>query len=409
MNAKFIEKLVKYMLILFLLVYVGVQATRFLSEPIRTQTALLSTVFQSVSGPAIVFREEIVLEDSGANAVGSLFDDAVRVLLGEPVAELLPPGTYVGSHTLIRQTQWEINMLEQAENTPRGHASNTEILGRSIQQQVGMLVQMSATGNFYGAQNLRQDLTSLLNQRQIATGQEECFSLRIGELNAQLNLLVGDAQRGAIGVVNAPVSGFYARLVDGLESRLTLEAARSADLEQLRALIEATGPAQPQNRAGRIVTSHNWYVGVLVSMYETQWIRQGQRVEIVFESTGTRVPATVRRVLSNHWEEQAVLVLHSNQVSRETINLRADDVRLDFGRHEGIRVESSALRFVDGERGVFTLSNNVVSFRRVDPIYEEPGFLLSAPPFDPRDTTVLRMYDQIIIRGVDLEHGRVLG
>ena len=407
MNARLIEKIVKYMIISFLLVYVGVQATRFLSEPIRTQTAHLATVFQSVSGPAVVFRDEIALE-GGAGVVGSLFDDAVRVVVGEPVAEFLPPGTYVGNRTLLRQTQSEIDMLEQAQGTLAGHISNTEILGRSIQQQVGLLVQMSATGGFDGADSLRSDLTSLLNQRQIATGNEQCFSPRIARLTAQRDRLAGDAQRNATGVVNAPRSGFYARSVDGLENTLTLEAARGANLEQLRGLIENSSGRQ-QNRAGRIVTSHNWYVAVLVSQYETQWTRVGQRVEIIFQSTGMRVPATVRRVVANHWEDTAVLVLHSNQVDARTINLRADDVRVDFSRHEGIRVESSALRFVDGERGVFTLSNNVVSFRRVDPIFEEPGFLLSAPPADPRDATTLRKYDQIIIRGVDLEHGRVLG
>ena len=409
MTARVIEKLVKYMLILFLLVYVGVQGSRFVSSPISTQTAHLTTVYRSVSGPAVVFREEIVLEGSGSHVVSSLFDDAVRVLVGEPVAEFLPPGTYVGSRSLLRQTQWEIDILLEAQNSAINHISNTEILGRNIQQQLGGLVTMSATGDYRGATDLRLNLTSLLNQRQIATGQEQNFDARISQLVSEQERLTTAAAHGATGVVNAPVSGFYARSVDGLENVLTLDAARSGTFRQLKSFIENAAPRGEPERAGRIVTSHNWYIAVLIDNYQTQWIRPRQMLEVYFACTGIRTPATVRRILSENWEDQAVLVLHSNHVSSETISLRASDVRMDFSQHEGIRVDSSALRFVDGERGVFTLTNNVVSFRRVDPIYEEPGFLLSRPPLNPHDQFMLRKYDQIIIGGVDLEDGRVLG
>ena len=409
MQAKFIERVVKYTLLLFLLGYVGVQAFGFFSAPVRTQTAHLSTVFQSVSGAGVVFREETLLEETGTNLVSSLFDDAQRVLVGQPIVELLPPGGQTDNRDRLRETQWEINMLHSAQNSATSNISNTEALGRDIQQQLGQLVQMSATGSHAGAGSVRSHLTSLLNMRAIATGQESDFDLRIARLESERASLSAASAGGAVGVIRAPMSGFYAREVDGLENTLTLDIARTAGLEELRLIIENTSEAPTSSRAGRIVLSHNWYVGVLVSRYETQWVRPGQRVEMVFENTGLRLPATITRVLSNNDYDEAVLVLHSNRVSAETVNLRFADIRLDFRQHEGIRVNAEALRFVDGERGVFTLVNNVVRFKRIDPIYEEPGFLLSRPPFDPHDDFTLRKYDQIIIRGVDLEDGRVLG
>ena len=409
MKAKHVEWLVKFLLISFLLVYVGVQVTRVLTPPMRTQTAHMDFVFQSVSGPGLVFRDEIPLEESGASVVSSLFDDAVRVLVGQPVAELLPPGTYIGNSALIRQTQWEIEMLLEAQDTSIHHIANTEALGRDIQQQLGIFAGLSASGNYHGAEDVRANLTALLNQRQIATGREQCFGARISQLTLEYERLNSFDRAGAIGVAYAPVSGFYARSTDGLESALSLNVARTAGLAELKAMIENTMPLQTVNRAGRVVTSHNWYVAVILDRYQTQWINTGQGLDIFFEGTGIRVPATVRRVLYRTGYDQAVLVLHSGHVSEDTINLRAQNVRLDFNVHEGIRVDAAALRFQNGERGVFTLSNNVVTFKRVDPIYEEPGFLLSRPPHNPRDPYTLRQYDQIIIGGVDLEDGRVLG
>ena len=409
MKAKHVEKLVKFLLISFLLIYVGVQVTRGLTPPMRTQTAHMDSVFQSVSGPGLVFRDEIALEESGANVVSSLFDDAVRVLIGEPVAELLPPGTYIGNNALIRQTQWELDMLIEAQDTSIHHLANTEALGRDIQQQIGALAGLSTSGNYHGAECIRANLTALLNQRQIATGREQCFGVRINQLTLEQERLNSFDRAGATGVARAPVSGFYARSTDGLESALNLSAVRTAGLVELKSMIENTAPLETANRAGRIVTSHNWYVAVILDRYQTQWITSGQGLEIFFEGTGIRTPATVTRVLYQTDYDRAVLVLHSGHVSEETINLRSQTVRLDFSVHEGIRVDAAALRFSDGERGVFTLTNNVVRFKRVDPIYEEPGFLLSRPPHNPHDPHTLRQHDQIIIGGVDLEDGRVLG
>jgi len=408
MNARLIERIVKYMLILFLLIYVGMQASRYFSDTVRTQTAHLTTVYQSVRGRGLVFRDELVLQESGANAVSCLFNDAQRVLIGEPIVELLPPGTYVGSRSRLRETQREIDMLEQAQNASNSHAFNTEALGREIQQQLGQLAQISATGYYGSVPDIRDNLASLLNQRQIAIGREQDFQARINELTLYRDRITTGAVYGSSNVVNAPVSGFFAREVDGFEGTMSLDVARTAGFDQLITLIENAAPRQAAARVGRIVTSHNWYVGVIVSQYDIQWIRSGQRLSLVFEDAGTQVPATVARVLSENLQDYAVLILHANHVSRETINLRISDVRLDFRSHEGIRVDAQALRFVDGERGVFTLHNNVVSFRRIDPIYEEPGFVLSRPPFDPHDDFTLRKYDQIIIGGVDLEDGRVL-
>lgn len=408
-SSRIIEKVVGFMLVAFLLAYVGVQTMRGVAPSMMTiQTAHLSSVFQSVSGRGVVFRDEIALEHGGANAISSLFDDAVRVLVGEPVAELLSPGTYVGSRSLLRQTQWEIEMLEQAQNTSVHHMANTEAIGRGISQQMVRLSKMSATGDFGGVDDLRQDLTALLNQRQIATGREDNFALRINALENQWESLsiVGE---GSNRVVLAPVTGFYSRLVDGLENILTLETVRSADIYRLSGIIQTTQPEQSIGSAGRIVTSHNWYVAIMVDRYKTQWVLPGQNLEMVFESNGARVPGVVERLLLGAVDDDyAVLVVHSNHVTGDTINLRTDNIRLEFAQHEGIRVDAAALRFVDGERGVFTMVNNTVQFRRVDPIYEEPGFLLSRIPHNPHDPFFLRLHDQVIIGGVELET-RIMG
>lgn len=408
MQGRFIEKLVASILMLFLLFYVGYQIFRYTGGSVKTETVYAYTVSQTLSARALIFRDETVLEETGAGVQSCLYEDGERVQVGQPVVEYLAGASGSGNRSRLRETQWEIAMLEEAQNTSLSHFSNAEALGRDIKQQLNRVVQMSASGNYAQVAEVRPVLVSLLNKRQVATGKENDFNSRIGSLALERDALSSSSGRDVNSVVNTPMSGYYAKPVDGLETVLTLELARTAGQEELLELLENPPAAGSKAGSGRIVTSQNWYVAVTVDKYDIQWVQQGQSLELRFENSAAQVPALIDRVLVSNEQDQAVLVLHCNNVSADTINLRSAQVSLVFTQYTGLRVNASHLRFQEGERGVYTLENNVISFKRLDPIYEEPGFLLSRQPVDPYDTVTLRQYDQIVTKGLELEDGKIV-
>ncbi len=407
MQGKWVEKLVASMLILFLLCYVGFQATRYFGKSVKTETAYSYTVAQTINAQALVFRDEMVLTETGSGIQSCLYDDGERVLVGQPVVEYLSSAGGGGNRSRLRQTEWEIAMLEEAQNTSLSHFSNAEALGRDLKQQLGYLVRMSASGRFDDVESLRPALVSLLNKRQIATGKEQNFQSRIDSLFRELESLRLATGQDINMVIKTPTSGYFAKPIDGLESLLPLDIPRDADLDELLELLENPPVVRTQPGSGRIVTSQNWYVAAKVEKYDVQWVREGQTLTLQFE-TIPGIPATVSRVLTSNESEEAVLVIHCNYVGADTINLRQAPVKLMFSQHTGLRVDSAFLRFQEGEQGVFVLENNVVRFKKLDPIYEEAGFLLSQQPVDPYDTTTLRQYDQIITKGTELEDGKII-
>ncbi|MGI6404349.1 MAG: HlyD family efflux transporter periplasmic adaptor subunit [Oscillospiraceae bacterium] len=407
MQGKWIEKLVASMLVLFLFCYVGFQATRYFDAPVKTETVYAYTVAQTINAQALVFREEMVLSETGSGVQSCLYDDGERVLIGQPVVEYLSSMAVGGNRSRLRQTEWEIAMLKEAQNTSLSHFSNAEALGRDLKQQLSYLVKMSASGRFDDVETLRPALVSLLNKRQIATGKERSFQRRIDSLAKELDSLRSASGQEVNMVVKTPVSGYFAKSIDGLESLLPLDTARTADLEELLELLENPPIFRTQPGSGRIVTSQNWYVAVKVDKYDVQWVREGQTLTLQFENS-PGFPATVSRVLTSNEREEAVLVIHCNYVGADTINLRLAPVKLKFSQYTGLRVDTAFLRFQEGERGVYVLENNVVRFKKLNPIYEEAGFLLSAQPVDPYDSTTLRQYDQIITKGTELEDGKII-
>ncbi|MDR2908945.1 MAG: hypothetical protein LBU86_03590 [Oscillospiraceae bacterium] len=410
MSGRIVEKLVAALLVLFLFAYVGVQASRQFSIPVKTETVYEYTVAQTLESKGIVFREEQVIPGSMSGIESVLFDDGERVLIGQPVVEYLATNQSGGNRSRLQEVEWEIAMLREAQNSSVNHFSNAEALGREIKQQLGYLVGMAATGNYGDLGEVRPNLVSLLNKRQIATGKESSFQQRLDQLEAELDSLAATAGQETDMVVEAPVSGYYARPIDGYESTLSPELAETATLDELLALFDSVDPGLKGSvwGSGRIITSQNWYIAVKANKYDVQRVREGQALELVFDGGGAGIPATVKRRLVYGSEmEDAVLILHSNYIGSDTVSLRNPEVLLYFEEFTGLRVDSSRLRFVDGVQGVYALENNVVHFKRVDPVYEEEAFILSRQPVDPYDTKTLRQYDQIITKGTDLEDGKV--
>ena len=89
MGGKITEKLVASMLLLFLLIYVGVQLARFFNAPVKTETVFTYTISQSVGARGVVFRDELVLQGGVDGLQSCLYDDGARVLAGNTVVEFL--------------------------------------------------------------------------------------------------------------------------------------------------------------------------------------------------------------------------------------------------------------------------------------------------------------------------------
>ncbi|MBO4734387.1 MAG: hypothetical protein J5662_07920, partial [Clostridia bacterium] len=71
---------------------------------------------------------------------------------------------------------------------------------------------------------------------------------------------------------------------------------------------------------------------------------------------------------------------------------------------------SNDLRVVDKVTGVFTVSGLQLKFVRVNVIYTGEDFIICEQEF-PKDnnTRVLRLYDEVVVKGRGLYDGKIIG
>lgn len=404
------EKIIMGLVCLFLLGYVGFQAYNSFYGAMQTETALEYSVSRTVSAQGVIVRSEIVIDGNYDGIENYIFENGARVTIGENVAEFYEDESSNRNLRRLHEVETEIALLEEAQDPVVSNFSTTEGINRDIKESLGYLSGISNTGKYANSADLKQKLGSLINKKQIATGVAESFNARISALTEERERLESGLSQTSTVFAKAPVSGYFCQTVDGYENNLSLKSTEAYGFGEYLAIIDGDAPTEPRDAVGKIITDQNWIFAAAASTASLEFAKPGQSVTLSFESVNQQIPATILDIMQEKDNERAVILLKCNYVSGSLLELRRASAAIHFSNHTGLRVNSTALRFVNDMRGVYILDrNNTVRFKELDPIYEESGFVLTAlrQP-DSQETQYVRLYDQIITKGTELYDGKVI-
>ena len=104
--------------------------------------------------------------------------------------------------------------------------------------------------------------------------------------------------------------------------------------------------------------------------------------------------------------DDAVLILKISEMNSELASLRTSSITLIKDEYEGIKVKNTALRVVDGKTGVFVVSGMEAKFVTIDIIHSTEEYTVGA--LNTTDSSKLRLYDKIIVKGKNLYDGKII-
>ena len=402
------EKIIAGLLVLFMLIYVGYQIYRVYYNPFRTETAFQYSVTHTISAEGIAIRDEVVIDRRIVDEQSSTFEDGARVAVGQTIAEFY--NTPVGDSNVVRmrELEREILALKEAQNPSVSNFTNSEAINRELRNSLGRLTQMAGTGRYGQIAEVQPALTALINKKQVALGMESSFDTRIQRLQAEYDSLATTTAAASVDAATAPAAGYYVKGVDGLEERVSMELLKDCAVADYKALISGRKSQLDTGILGKIVTNPTWYFAALVPKYDIQWMSPGQDVSLTFDTVDNPVPGVVTEIFAENNEDTAVMLIKCNHVSAPLLRLRNEQATINVEQYSGLRISSSAVRLVDDVRGVYVLNKKTVHFKRIDPIYEESSFVISRETGpEEEDIPSVALFDQIIVKGLDLYDGKV--
>ena len=88
--------------------------------------------------------------------------------------------------------------------------------------------------------------------------------------------------------------------------------------------------------------------------------------------------------------------------------LNYEEAEISLHTYQGIRIDRRALHIVNGQRGVYVKYGNLQRFLKITTLYENDSYILVPEDGKLGSANEVRLYDEIIVQGTNLEDGKLL-
>lgn len=440
--------------------YVGIQLYRVTRVTYEYETAVPYTMSDSIEADGVVLFDETPVEGSGD--LGFLVSDGERVSAGTQVAEVYTDPSQAGVRTQLDSLDSQIALLQKSQNTS---TTQVDVLLSQRSTSVYDLLESIDRASLTDVADMREQYLLAQNKLQITTGQVTSFAGLIDTLTSQRDTLA--AQLDGLSGVTAPANGYFvsstsAGLLNAAKADvLALSPADFSNFLTQGAEKDMTG------LAGKIVSSYTWQFCGICTLDQSAKFDGVTSVQLSFPGKAeTKLPAQVISVTKDEEAGIAEFVLQCEYVGADVLKLGQETAQIDFASYTGLRVSTDAVHLVlqssvpqespaaqsdsaasasgagsaaapsaaaesgasasagasgaasssageetsDYVSGVYVKYGNLARFRRITKLYEDPktGYILVALDGALGTDNEVRMYDEIIVSGMDLYDGKLL-
>ncbi|MDR1628638.1 MAG: hypothetical protein LBS36_00265 [Oscillospiraceae bacterium] len=395
---KVISALVLFALVLSFGIY---QVSRFNSDPVKTQTVLLQSVYNTISSHVFVVRDESYITSNAGGVYVPLVKNGERVAGGDTVSVMMQNEASAGLFSKKKQLETDIAYYKNLSRISVAQTTDIARIDKEIIGSVADYVSAIGSGNLSGLKEMSDSVRDNITHRQIVTGTRFDFSALIASLESEYQTILDAGKQGAS--VIADKAGYFIAEVDGYENAVPYNNVPNLTNEEISAALQASPAETPLNVKGKLVGEFDWYLICVLDTKDTENLAVGRSVGIHFNASAAGdVKATVFKINETKNGKTSV-IFKADTMSESLATLRKEAVQIRTEEYTGYRVDSRAIRMQNGEKGVFIRRGNLISFRKIEVLYEEESFYIV-----DKDKSGLKLYDEAIVEGADLYDGKVL-
>lgn len=403
-NKNAVKYIVCSILGVLIILYFVYQIIQMNSSPYKTEVAFQKNVQTTVNTTAFVVRDEAYITASDATGtVVSIAEDGKRVGSGDPVAVVFSSAESAAAYVRINELEDEISYYKQLKNRVGIGTNAPSSYSNMIDDACLDFISASREGIDRNFNEALKDLRDAVTARQLAVGEQLSVDSKLTALESELLSLQGKAS--GYSTVASPNSGYYIGSVDGYENAISYDDVLNVNCEKINSLLSYQKQSPASTTMGKLVDEFNWYLLCNVPYGSSGDIAIGDVVSVNIPNTAVgKIKCTVA-FKGNKEGEQVAVVLKCNTMNRDVANLRIEDIEIILNEYNGIRINNSAIREQDGEKGVFVVRGNIVQFKKINIIESNEEYSIIEAS---QDSSFVREYDTIITQGVDLYDGKVI-
>ncbi len=397
-----IKRVLKIIAVVFVAIFLISQLYSGLVDPVTTDTVYTYSSYNGFETNGFIVRNETVVEAETQGILSYEVSDGGRVAKGGVIATPYLNSELADRKVKAAELQRRIDTLEKIQTYNDVNAADLSMVNANIHSALSEIVSATQNGKS-GVTSKYDTLLENMARKQIITGKATDFNALISTLKAQCEALKTDE-----GTTGEPIlsvsSGYVIYSVDGYESSLSVDELKNLTPESLS---NVKAEAVPQNAVCKIVSDYEWYIAVKMPFDESLNLKLDSKVTLLTSLKSVpELTATVKYINKQSVGSDAVAVFSCDTMNEELAKQRRLDLTVVYSRYDGLKVDNRAIRMVDGVRGVYVLLANQVKFVPVNVIWSGENF--SVVEREASEKKVLRIYDEIIVKGKKLYDGKII-
>ena len=384
MDREYLKRVLTYVIVSVIavgaMIYVGYHMVKSFTTDVETQMAYIDTFSESVTLDAYILRRERVIDAGAEGTVNYLVRNGGKVAVGDKLADICRGGG-AGLRERIDDIDALIKTLSEVE---AGAAYSSPSDATNIEARIrGLLYSLSgsvAENDITSASRTASAMLAQLNRHAIVTGQISGFADEIKALEAERASLVSQLTDVAR-TVTSEESAYFFYDIDGYEEAFSFDDIDEVSLDDLYRMMDTTTVTSGDGKIGKMVLDYKWYIAVPTDRGSASYFTEGGNYDVVFGAGGKKLPMRLRSVMTEaSGEGRACLLFECSDMPDDFDYTRMQPVTITVNNYSGYKVPLSAVRVMDydGEDvyGVYILYGNVVTFRRIEIILTQDGYVL---------------------------------
>lgn len=396
-------KILKIILCVIAVIFIFHQIYSSTYKPITTVSAEYHTTTEGLQINGTIIREEKLITSGTDGALHFVLSDGERVARNGIIANIYSSAEVSVTVNRIEQLKSRIADIEQIQGYNDVDAADISLANSKVNASLNTMMRGIACGNFSSVEEDAAELLTNISRRQLITGEQTDFSDRLNELKSELDTLNASLPQ-SVGNITTDVSGYFVSGTDGYENILTCDTIDQITPEYLDSLKSET---LPQGTVGKIVSGYTWYIAAKVNISDSLKYKVGDKLTLLTNIKSTpELYVTLEKITASQKENTAVMIFSCNQMNSELASIRNGALTIVNKTYSGLKIPTKALRVQDGKSGVFVRSGITLKFVQVSVLYRTDEYIICEQQVS--NDTVLRLYDDVVVRGKRLYDGKIV-
>ena len=397
------HKALKIIICIIAIVFVVHQVYSSTYKPITTISAEYYTATEGFAINGTVIREEKIITSDTAGALHFVLSDGERVAKNGVIANIYSNADASVTVNKIEQLKSKIADLEQMQGYNDVEAADLGLVNSKVKNSLNALMRGIASGDFSSVEADSSELLTNISRRQMITGEQTDFSDRLNELKAELETLSSTLPQ-PVGNITTNASGYFVSGIDGYENVLTCENIDNITPEFIDSL---KNEPVPENAVGKIVSGYTWYIAAKVNISDSLKYKTGDNLTIQTSIKSAPIlKVKLEKINTSKEDNTAVMIFSCDQMNSELASIRKGAMSIVNNTFSGLKIPTKALRVQDGKTGVFVRSGITLKFVNVNVLYRTDDYIVCEQQVS--NDTVLRLYDDVVVKGKRLYDGKIV-